>query len=314
MDLISIIVPMYNEEKNVKNCVDCLRRQTNQKFNVIFIDDGSTDETVKVLIKELTNNIDFSYEVLCQTNRGAAKARRLGIEKSKSEFVMIFDCDDKISSNMLEEFYKEYDSNELADIYVPNMQLESKDGKWEEFHIYSKDKDLQPLDCFKNTLHHWNIHGCLIMKKELIMKSYKYYERYNIENKNYINNDEIVTRINFFFSKKVRRINSIYFYCYNSESTTKKANANKYLMLENSKILLAIAKDFNISLSQIYSEVIANVWGTYRYMNKNKQLLNNLEEWNSKIQEILMLISFTKNFNLIDNRSKVKLLILKTIY
>ena len=62
MNLISIIVPMYNEQENVKQCVDVLKKQSNQNFDVIFIDDGSTDDSKKH-VREWINSkeIEIKY-------------------------------------------------------------------------------------------------------------------------------------------------------------------------------------------------------------------------------------------------------------
>ncbi|WGF03935.1 glycosyltransferase family 2 protein [Acinetobacter baumannii] len=91
------------KKKKVALCVDVLKKQTNQNFDVIFINDGSTDNTVKILKECLGLDTYFNYKIITQENQGAAAARENGIQQADTDFVMIFDCDDKISNNYIDE-------------------------------------------------------------------------------------------------------------------------------------------------------------------------------------------------------------------
>ncbi|MGS4874670.1 glycosyltransferase family 2 protein [Acinetobacter nosocomialis] len=93
--LVTVIVPMYNEEKKVALCVDVLKKQTNQNFDVIFINDGSTDNTVKILKECLGLDTYFNYKIITQENQGAAAARENGIQQADTDFV--YPCESKSS-------------------------------------------------------------------------------------------------------------------------------------------------------------------------------------------------------------------------
>lgn len=311
MNLISIIVPMYNEEENIEKCLNNFISQSNQNFNVIFVDDGSADQTVNKLKNKLSNNLAFKFDVLKQKNKGAAAARELGIDHAITEFVMIHDCDDKISTDFIEEIYKIIEKYNDVDIILPDLKIQSKDGKYNDFSFYTNDIFLKPSDCVINSIDGWKVHGCFVCRKNIFLKSYNEYYYYNNHKINFINNDEIITRLNFKNSKKIIRTNVKYFYCYNEQSTTKKINQDRYFIMNNAVILCRIFSDnFEIKPYSI-AELISVIWGVFIYMHQNKSNINNLELWRQNLKKN---INDIKYFDLVvglELKKKLQLTILK---
>lgn len=101
--LLSIIVPIYNVEKYIGSLVNSLVKQTNKNFEVIFIDDGSTDESMQIL-KEIMagSEQEFSFKLLQQVNQGLSSARNVGILNATGEYIFFLDSDDEIESNFVE--------------------------------------------------------------------------------------------------------------------------------------------------------------------------------------------------------------------
>ena len=101
---ISIIIPVYNEAQNLEKCLDNIFQQTLKDIEVICIDDGSTDDSLKIL-----NNYKGRYSnliVLQQENSGAGKARNHGIETATGEFIAFMDADDWYpSTTILKNLY-----------------------------------------------------------------------------------------------------------------------------------------------------------------------------------------------------------------
>ena len=89
--LISIIIPTYNRKESVVKLIDSLSNQKNKNFEIIVIDDGSTDDTYDVLKKNISMN-NFSIYRIKNSERGAA--RNYGATKSKGEYLNFFDSDD----------------------------------------------------------------------------------------------------------------------------------------------------------------------------------------------------------------------------
>ena len=95
MKKVSIIVPVYNREKDIINCYNSLLKQTYKNIEIIFVDDGSTDNTLNIL-KSFTKCI-----VITQKNEGPASARRKGFEKSSGEYISFVDSDDCLDKNFI---------------------------------------------------------------------------------------------------------------------------------------------------------------------------------------------------------------------
>ena len=313
MNLVSIIVAMYNEESNIQSCIQTLRAQINQRFDVIFIDDGSTDNTILNLKRLLSSGVEFNYRIIEQKNQGAAAARKEGIRHASTEFIMILDCDDKLSTDLVEEIYEKNNEYTSVDIIIPNMRVQNINGEWRDFIFYTKDSQLKPLDCINNSLNGWRVHGCFGVRRSIIHKSYEDYEIYNKDNENYLNNDEVITRLNFKNSKKIVRSHAEYYYCYNTLSTTKKINDKKYLMIKNALIMNDIFLDYEKLQARVREDLIAVLWGVSLYMNRHKKNLENIAEWKKLIRETTREIKYLSFFDHLSFKKKIQLTILKLV-
>ncbi len=100
---ISIIIPVYNVEKYLCECLDSILNQTFQDFEIICVDDGSTDETLEIL--KNYKNKDERVFVLQQHHSGAAEARTNGIRLARGKYIQFLDSDDYFEPTMLEELY-----------------------------------------------------------------------------------------------------------------------------------------------------------------------------------------------------------------
>lgn len=98
--MISIIIPVYNVENYIKNCIDSCLSQTYDNFEIIAVNDGSTDSSGKIL--DLYKDVDARVKVIHKNNEGVAKTRLIGIEYSKGDYLLFLDSDDTLPSNSLE--------------------------------------------------------------------------------------------------------------------------------------------------------------------------------------------------------------------
>jgi glycosyltransferase involved in cell wall biosynthesis len=104
-DFISVIIPAYNAANYLADAIDSVLAQTYRNFEIIVVDDGSTDKTYDVIKKNYSKKIKYIY----QENKGPSAARNAGIEAAKGEFLAFLDADDIWSSRKLEEQYKTYE-------------------------------------------------------------------------------------------------------------------------------------------------------------------------------------------------------------
>ena len=99
-NLISVIIPCYNHGKYLYETFDSVYQQTYQNFEIIVVDDGSDDEVTKNVLKELEQT---SIKVLRKKNGGVSSARNFGIQKSKGEYILTLDADDKFTPDFAEK-------------------------------------------------------------------------------------------------------------------------------------------------------------------------------------------------------------------
>lgn len=100
----SIVIPVYNVGGYLRRCIESIRNQTYNDFELIIVDDGSTDETP--LICDEYANIDNRITVIHKKNEGVSIARNTGIEQVKGEYILFFDGDDFVEPYCLQELYE----------------------------------------------------------------------------------------------------------------------------------------------------------------------------------------------------------------
>lgn len=120
--LLSIIVPVFNAEKYITRCIDSILSQTFNDYELILINDGSTDGTYDILEKYRNNS---KCIVLHQKNRGVSVARNVGIEIATGRFISFVDADDYLSNNYF-------------DVLVPLLNNNPQLVSFNSFYEYKK--------------------------------------------------------------------------------------------------------------------------------------------------------------------------------
>lgn len=108
--LISIIVPVYNSEAFLRRCFDSIRCQTYSNFEVICVNDGSTDNSMAILHEY--EQMDARFKILSQKNKGQGAARNIAIEHAKGIWITGIDSDDYIEPDTL-EYVLSHDSSDV---------------------------------------------------------------------------------------------------------------------------------------------------------------------------------------------------------
>ena len=109
---VSVIVPVYNVEKYLRQCLDSIINQTLKEIEILCINDGSTDSSPEIL-KEYEEK-DSRIKIINKKNAGLSAARNQGLELAKGEYVSFIDSDDWINETFCEALYtaaKKYDSD-----------------------------------------------------------------------------------------------------------------------------------------------------------------------------------------------------------
>ena len=152
---VSIIVPVYNVEKYIHKCLDSLVNQTLKELEFIFVNDGSPDNSPKI-IKEYQKK-DKRIKLLNKENGGQASARNLGLEHAKGEYIAFLDSDDYVKENMYEILYNRAKKDNL-DIVICNNYLVYKDSTVENVPgiTNKKEKIISPREYTTLSPSPWN--------------------------------------------------------------------------------------------------------------------------------------------------------------
>ena len=125
--MISIIVPVYNAEKYIRQSLDSIRNQTYTDFEVILVDDGSTDGSG--IICDEYAKADNRFHVIHQENGGVSVARQIGINSASGEYTIHIDPDDWVDETMLEELLRKAELAK-ADMVICDYWLENSSGTY----------------------------------------------------------------------------------------------------------------------------------------------------------------------------------------
>ena len=143
---VSVIVPVYNAEKYVAQCLNSIINQTLEEIEVIVINDGSEDGSLEK-IQEVQKK-DNRIRVINQENKGPASARNRGIKDAKGKYLALWDADDFFESTMLEEMYQVCEENEADICVVRSQAYDDVTGEYREQEWTIKNEMLPAYNPF----------------------------------------------------------------------------------------------------------------------------------------------------------------------
>lgn len=124
---ISIIVPIYNAETYLPNCLNSIQTQTFSDYEVILVDDGSCDKSL-LAIEPFRSN-DCRFQLYHQSHRGVSSARNVGLKYATGDFVCFVDADDQIAPTYIEDLYNAIDD-----------QIDSSMGGFKRIDLLSQEE------------------------------------------------------------------------------------------------------------------------------------------------------------------------------
>ena len=204
---ISLIIPVYNVEKYIHKTIDSVLRQTFKDYEVIMINDGSTDNSLSAL-KEYASKYK-NFVLIDHCNIGASRARNMGIKAAKGEYVAFLDSDDFLAPTFLEELYNSATKND-AEISCCNYYL-YYDKICKKFYmpftaktgVYSNEEALKKL--ILDTTFHFFMWNKLFKRSLFIENDINFYDMYF--------EDIAVCPQLFYYANKVSFVNKpLYYY------------------------------------------------------------------------------------------------------
>lgn len=212
---ISVIVPVYNSEAYLDKCISDILAQTYTNFEVIFVNDGSTDSSLDIL----NSYVDARFKVVDQANQGQAVARNNAIKMAQGEYITFVDSDDRIDPTMFEALMRA-SNNKKADIVWCDMATFSDEKNYNR--IYSEFSEL--TDSKKSYILH-NAGPCAkIIRTDLIVKNNLYFLT------NHVYEDIAIVPAYALYANEIVYVDAaLYFYRMHEGSTMKQVSYNRKL-------------------------------------------------------------------------------------
>ena len=116
----SIIVPVYNVEKYLAKCIESILNQTNQDFELLLVNDGTKDNSQKIIDEYVAKYPDKVYGFV-KENGGLSDARNYGVERAKGEYIIFIDSDDYVDDELLEKVNDAIEKNAGVDVVGYNL-------------------------------------------------------------------------------------------------------------------------------------------------------------------------------------------------
>lgn len=244
---ISIIIPVYNVEKFLSTCLESVLNQTLKDIEIICIDDGSTDNSLKIL--EEYAKKDKRLVIIHQNNQGVSAARNLGLEIIRGEYFGFVDSDDWVDLDFFEKLYntaKKYDAD-LACAGIIRKYPSSK----ERVKLNIKKEKIYTLTSEKYKI------AEIPRKSYIYNKIYKTseFEKTNLKFPSFWSFEDIYfsIRILYYLKKMVTVPNTNYYYRVNYKSLTR--NMNTFLesdLLKARRDFIKFAYKHHISCDEKY--------------------------------------------------------------
>lgn len=122
--MISVVIPLYNKEQQIANALSSVLFQTYQNFEIIIVNDGSTDNSIIAIEKFL----DARIRLIHQANAGVSAARNKGIEEARGEYVSFLDADDEWKSEYLATQYELTQKYPECNVFACNYEFRDAEG------------------------------------------------------------------------------------------------------------------------------------------------------------------------------------------
>ena len=312
--IVSIIVPIYNSEKTLEKCLDSLINLSDDSYEIVLVDDGSTDNSRLICDKYIKKYDYISYYY--KQNSGVSDTRNYGIDHSSGKYITFVDSDDYVDQNYIHNATK-YINNNYDMIVYDHIIIDSNGKVLEENNLYNVSCDISYPKCINSYFETYCLStACKTFYLRKMLKDNKIYFDKRIGY-----GEDMLFSINAYLnSKKTYYINYIgYYYVMNNDSAShndsydkrKKYLYDNYMLYNQIELLLndkKIEVDKNLFLDAMLKNMIHGIDRIYNSNLDRKQELINLAVSKYK-NEIKKYSIFKSSLNI---KYKIKMLIIKT--
>lgn len=238
----SFIVPVYNTEKYLKKCLDSLVNQTYKDFEIIVVNDGSTDKSSSIISKYQKKYKNII--VIDKENEELSMARNRGVQKSSGKYIIFVDSDDYVSNKLLEEVDKKIDDSDIL-----RFQIATEDEEYIKINEYHEEgfESMCGYDAFKylSSYHFVEPAWCYVIRKNYYIEN-----KFSFKKGVYHEDFGLIPYV-IYKARKVKSIDFIgYYYIQRNGSIMnnndyKKTVKKAFDMLEQYKTMRLFAKNIN---------------------------------------------------------------------
>jgi len=289
MKLVSIIVPVYNGAKYVKNCVNYIKQQDYPNIEVIFVNDGSTDNTLSECKK--VEKTDKRFRVIDKANGGTSSTRNVGIEAAKGEYIAFFDVDDeydpKIISKLVDILEKDNTDMAICGYYFKIEGVKNEDTVFLETKNY-ENKTYYTFDNLKKDyVDLWDRDMLYNVWNKLYRASVIYEDNLRFRVGHVYTEDRVFNRL---FLTKTQKISitdeCLYFYIRERVGSTSEKYRDDYFEIRNKEYneLISHFQEMNLwnekSREYVSREFIERTVGAIENVFHAKKTLSFLQKYN----------------------------------
>ena len=150
--LVSIIIPCYNSELFIIECLESCQIQTYRQIEIIVIDDGSTDKSTEIVNQFMVKNSDVNCRLLSKENKGASSARNTGIKESNGTFIQFLDADDILFKDKIQSQVDLINENKTCQLIVGSYETVNLQSSKTRKRNYSDNDDSLWMGLYKSDL------------------------------------------------------------------------------------------------------------------------------------------------------------------
>lgn len=271
--LVSVIIPVYNVEEYLHQCIESVLAQTYPFFEIILVDDGSTDKSGNICDEYILK--DNRIYVIHQENRGLSEARNAGVEKATGKYIYFLDSDDWILAETFVKLVKKIDSTNADFVFFDANSFEDGNPEKEIKQNYLRHKEYM-TDCGYNLLKELQENGEYHSAVPLLFIRKSFYDNLNLKFvKGILYEDMVFTYEIFCRGNKVSYINEPFYqrrYRSGSIMTAKKSLKNFRSAREVYVLVRNISKELNLIDDKTAEKYISRC--AFNAMNYYKALDN----------------------------------------
>ena len=259
----SVLIPVYNTEKYLEKCLQSVLNQTYQNFEIVIVDDGSTDSSSMICDKYRDDYPD-KIIVIHKTNQGLISARRVGIANAKGDYCIFVDSDDYIKEDLLCELSRVLNKDETIDLLIYSFSYVQEGKIVKHFHRIEQDgtvwDDRNRKDIIEKILFSNDITPIWIkaVKTTLLKSDATDYSQFYMKN---MAEDYLQTLFLISYAEKI-----VYYYlplyCYNYNDTSISRNYSASSIMKQNKlhvyyVLMEYLKDWKMDDAETKSHINA---------------------------------------------------------